>query len=200
MAEKLLRLEKARAGQVGGLAQPSEHRSPLVRADSEEERRPDEEANESESIADKDIGTRAAATHSAAIDEDVPLGNSDTGRDVAGTQSKAKTSEEEPRPEAVTAATVGQKVRQRRWMMGITKSALAARIGITAVELQSFELGLTHLDTSRLEKLAEALEVSMTYFVEDEKPLSTADDRAGHVHQGGLGQQPSSAAALARTA
>lgn len=64
-------------------------------------------------------------------------------------------------------AHVGLKLRQRRWMMGMTKKQLADKLGIDVEEMQRYERGEVRIGTSRMWHLAAALEVPMSYFFDD---------------------------------
>lgn len=61
---------------------------------------------------------------------------------------------------------VGQRMRHRRWMLGITQPQLAARVGITFQQIQKYEAGMNRVSASRLWDIAEAMEVDVTFFFE----------------------------------
>lgn len=75
---------------------------------------------------------------------------------------------------------VGQRLRQRRWMIGLTKKQLADRLGISVEEVQDYEQGSRHIGTGRMWHLAAALEVPMTYFFGDPADRQSA----GRVERG----------------
>ena len=62
---------------------------------------------------------------------------------------------------------VGQRLRHRRWMAGMTKQQLAERTGVRSEQIRSFEAGTLHIGDDMMWSLAAALEVPMTYFLED---------------------------------
>jgi transcriptional regulator with XRE-family HTH domain len=72
-------------------------------------------------------------------------------------------------------AHVGKRMRQRRWMLGVTQPQLADRIGITFQQVQKYEAGLNRVSASRLWEIAEALEVDVRFFFEglEEAELTT---------------------------
>lgn len=80
---------------------------------------------------------------------------------------------------AAVDASIGQKIRQRRWMMGMTKKQLAERLGIELDEFQKYERGESHIGTGRLWHLATALEVPVSYFFEkaEDRSAETRDSR-----------------------
>ena len=61
---------------------------------------------------------------------------------------------------------VGQMLRQRRWMMGMTKQQFAERIGATTEEVQQYETGATRIGAGRMWEIAGALEVPVSFFFE----------------------------------
>ncbi|MEO1293755.1 MAG: helix-turn-helix transcriptional regulator, partial [Pseudomonadota bacterium] len=54
---------------------------------------------------------------------------------------------------------VGLRLRQRRWMLGLTQQQLGERIGIKFQQVQKYETGQNRISASRLYELATALEV-----------------------------------------
>ena len=62
---------------------------------------------------------------------------------------------------------VGQKIRQRRWMLGITKQQLADNVGVKLEQIKKYEAGAIHISASRMWDVAAAMEVPMSYFFED---------------------------------
>jgi DNA-binding XRE family transcriptional regulator len=61
---------------------------------------------------------------------------------------------------------VGQKIRQRRWMLGITKQQLADNIGVKLEQIKKYEAGEIHISAGRMWDVAAAMEVPMSYFFE----------------------------------
>lgn len=64
-------------------------------------------------------------------------------------------------------AQIGEKLRQRRWMLGMTKSQLADQVGVDGDMIQEYECGETHISTASMWRIATALGVPVTYFYED---------------------------------
>lgn len=63
-------------------------------------------------------------------------------------------------------AHVGQRLRQRRWLLGLTQQQLGDRIGIKFQQVQKYETGQNRISASRLWELARATEVDIAYFFE----------------------------------
>ncbi len=61
---------------------------------------------------------------------------------------------------------VGKRIRQRRWLQGITQQHLAERVGIKFQQIQKYETGANRVSASRLWEIAEVLEVPVGFFFE----------------------------------
>ena len=61
---------------------------------------------------------------------------------------------------------VGQRVRQRRWMVGMTQQQLGNKVGIKFQQIQKYETGTNRISASRLWDIADALEVNVSFFFE----------------------------------
>lgn len=61
---------------------------------------------------------------------------------------------------------VGQRVRQRRWMVGMTQQQLGNKVGIKFQQIQKYETGTNRISASRLWDIAAALDVSVSFFFE----------------------------------
>lgn len=75
-------------------------------------------------------------------------------------------------------SAVGQRIRQRRKVLGFSQTELAARVGVKFQQVQKYETGVNRVAASRLWKIAEALEVPITYFFEDIEVPGFADETA----------------------
>ncbi len=62
---------------------------------------------------------------------------------------------------------VGQRIRQRRTLLGMSQMKLAESIGLTFQQVQKYERGANRVGSSRLFDLARVLEVPISYFFED---------------------------------
>jgi transcriptional regulator with XRE-family HTH domain len=65
---------------------------------------------------------------------------------------------------------VGARIRLRRTLLGISQVKLAEAIGLTFQQVQKYEKGSNHVSSSRLVDIANALDVSVSYFFEDMSP------------------------------
>jgi transcriptional regulator with XRE-family HTH domain len=62
---------------------------------------------------------------------------------------------------------VGARIRLRRTLLGISQMALAETIGLTFQQVQKYEKGMNRVSSSRLLDVANALDVSISYFFEE---------------------------------
>ncbi|WP_420568208.1 helix-turn-helix domain-containing protein [Thalassovita sp.] len=62
---------------------------------------------------------------------------------------------------------VGMRIRQRRWMMGMTQQQLAESVGTKFQQIQKYETGANRVSASRLWRISQALEVSVEYLFEE---------------------------------
>src|SRR3954470_5370752 len=67
---------------------------------------------------------------------------------------------------------VGKRVRSRRVECGLSQTELANKIGVTFQQVQKYEKGVNRIGASRLQRIAEALEVPITFFF-DATPNAT---------------------------
>ena len=59
---------------------------------------------------------------------------------------------------------VGQRVRQRRWMEGMTLQQLGDRVGVTAQQIMKIEAGTNEISASLMRDIAVALKVPPSFF------------------------------------
>ena len=218
MAETLLKLEqdpdhaKGWLTEGNGAAAPSP--APGADGESAEEDPPaprdeakkgaaQDEAVQAEARAAASAGTEGTTEAAEAKAAEAGADGESSGQDGAGgdhflfpRQGASEDDElvlttEDKAEEARLDAAIGQKLRQRRWMMGMTKKQLADRVGIDVEEIQNFELGMAHIGTGRMWQLASALDVPTSYFFDNAaEPASDAEESA----------EPAREVALARTA
>jgi len=70
---------------------------------------------------------------------------------------------------------VGKRIRQRRWLTGMTQQKLAELVGIKFQQIQKYETGANRVSASRLWDIADALEVPVSFFFEGLKEDGTVD-------------------------
>ena len=61
---------------------------------------------------------------------------------------------------------VGQRIRHRRWTIGMTQQQLADSVGIKFQQIQKYETGMNRVSASRLWDIASALGVPIAFFFE----------------------------------
>ena len=62
---------------------------------------------------------------------------------------------------------IGQKIRARRTLLGLSQTELADAAGITFQQIQKYEKGTNRVGASRLQQFSEALGVPPSYFFDD---------------------------------
>jgi len=76
---------------------------------------------------------------------------------------------------------IGQRVRHRRWLLGMTQQQLAQAVGIRFQQIQKYESGANRISASRLWDLARALDMPVSFFFEGLVPAKDGEalDMAG---------------------
>ena len=72
---------------------------------------------------------------------------------------------------------VGKRIRQRRWLVGMTQQKLAELVGIKFQQIQKYETGANRVSASRLWDIADALSVKIEFFFEGLEANRKNDDR-----------------------
>jgi len=62
---------------------------------------------------------------------------------------------------------VGSRVRMRRMLLGLSQEKLGERLGVTFQQVQKYEKGMNRIGASRLQRIAEILEVPPSFFFEE---------------------------------
>jgi transcriptional regulator with XRE-family HTH domain len=62
---------------------------------------------------------------------------------------------------------VGQRIRQRRTLLGLSQTTLGDAIGLTFQQIQKYERGANRVSSSRMFDIAKVLDVTIAYFYED---------------------------------
>lgn len=76
---------------------------------------------------------------------------------------------------------VGQRIRRRRWMVGMTQQQLGEAVGIKFQQIQKYETGMNRVSASRLYEIAQALDVQVAFFFEAVDEPANENDTAEHV-------------------
>jgi transcriptional regulator with XRE-family HTH domain len=71
---------------------------------------------------------------------------------------------------------VGERVRLRRIMLGMSQTELGSKIGVTFQQIQKYEKGTNRIGAGRLYKVAQVLDVHPSFFFED---LAKSKGRTG---------------------
>ena len=71
---------------------------------------------------------------------------------------------------------IGEKIRKRRRLVGISQDFLSAALGVTTIELQSFEKGSRRIGARLLQKLCRELNVPASYFLASSLSLPVGGD------------------------
>lgn len=74
-------------------------------------------------------------------------------------------------------AHVGNRVRFRRMMLGVSQEKLGEQLGLTFQQVQKYEKGANRIGASRLYRIAQVLGVSVEFFF-DEIPDDVEDTRS----------------------
>lgn len=71
---------------------------------------------------------------------------------------------------------VGQRIRRRRWMVGMTQQQLGEAVGIKFQQIQKYETGMNRVSASRLYEISKALDVPVAFFFEAvDEPANDSD-------------------------
>jgi transcriptional regulator with XRE-family HTH domain len=73
---------------------------------------------------------------------------------------------------------VGRRVRMRRMMLHMSQEKLADAIGLTFQQVQKYEKGTNRMGSSRLQQVANVLQVPVTFFFEDAPGQPRVDGKA----------------------
>jgi transcriptional regulator with XRE-family HTH domain len=82
---------------------------------------------------------------------------------------------------------VGSRVRMRRMMLSMSQEKLGDALGLTFQQVQKYEKGTNRIGASRLQQIANILQVPVSFFFEG------APHFGGLHHGGGMGEAPSPA-------
>jgi transcriptional regulator with XRE-family HTH domain len=71
---------------------------------------------------------------------------------------------------------VGQRMRQRRTLLGMNQTAVATAVGLTFQQIQKYERGSNRISSSRLYEFAKVLDVPVSFFF-DKMPSNALSGR-----------------------
>lgn len=81
----------------------------------------------------------------------------------------------------VVDAHVGKRIRQRRWLVGMTQQKLAELVGIKFQQIQKYETGANRVSASRLWDIAESLDIDVSFFFDGIREAQEAAATAGSI-------------------
>ncbi len=73
---------------------------------------------------------------------------------------------------------VGNRLRQRRTMLGMSQQKLGAAVGLTFQQIQKYERGANRIGASRLYEFSEILDVPISFFFDDVPQPDAAEQEA----------------------
>ena len=89
-------------------------------------------------------------------------------------QSAAMAPRKQPNPVDIH---VGSRLKLRRTTMGMTQEKLGDQLGVTFQQVQKYEKGANRIGASRLQEIAQILNVPVSYFFEDATQTAGAVER-----------------------
>ena len=87
-----------------------------------------------------------------------------TLRIISGGKKKSKGDTVNPRATGKYDNELGKRIRLRRVELGISQSELAEKLGVTFQQVQKYEKGFNRVGAARLQLVATALDVPVTFF------------------------------------
>lgn len=69
---------------------------------------------------------------------------------------------------------VGSRIRTRRLTLGISQTHLGAAVGVTFQQVQKYERGTNRVSASRMQQIANVLDVPVSFFFEGAPEIETA--------------------------
>ena len=88
-------------------------------------------------------------------------------RRAAGKTRRRTAQKDGPRPVDVE---VGDRLRQRRRLLGMSQAALAEAVGISFQQMQKYEHSTNRISASRLYEISRVLDIPVTYFFDETGP------------------------------
>jgi transcriptional regulator with XRE-family HTH domain len=81
---------------------------------------------------------------------------------------------------------VGNRVRTRRLMLGMSQEALAEQLGLTFQQVQKYEKGINRISAGRLQQLCLILDVPVSFFFDNAPELAgqapEREEAPSHTH------------------
>ena len=87
---------------------------------------------------------------------------------ISSRKKKSNSGIIDPRSSGKYDLELGKRIRLRRVELGISQSDLAAKLGVSFQQVQKYEKGVNRVGASRLQQIATALDVPVTFFYESQ--------------------------------
>jgi transcriptional regulator with XRE-family HTH domain len=87
---------------------------------------------------------------------------------ISSRKKKSNSGIIDPRSSGKYDLELGKRIRLRRVELGISQSDLAAKLGVSFQQVQKYEKGVNRVGASRLQQIATALAVPVTFFYESQ--------------------------------
>ena len=101
-------------------------------------------------------------------------------KNLSKKSSRGRTPQGEPNPIDVH---VGNRIRLRRTLLGLSQEKLASMLGLTFQQVQKYERGMNRVGASRLWDIGKVLEVPINFFYEDmDKSVANQSPRMFSIH------------------
>ena len=98
--------------------------------------------------------------------------------------NRGRTPQGEPNPVDVH---VGNRIRLRRTLLGLSQEKLASMLGLTFQQVQKYERGMNRVGASRLWDISKVLEVPINFFYEDmDKSVANQSPRMFSLPEGDI--------------
>ena len=98
--------------------------------------------------------------------------------------NRGRTPQGEPNPVDVH---VGNRIRLRRTLLGLSQEKLASMLGLTFQQVQKYERGMNRVGASRLWDISKVLEVPINFFYEDmDKSVASQSPRMFSIPEGDI--------------
>ena len=91
-----------------------------------------------------------------------------TTRGIINNGKKKSGSKHDPRSSGEHDVELGKRIRLRRVELKISQSELADQLGVTFQQVQKYEKGVNRVGAARLQQIATALDVPVTFFYESQ--------------------------------
>lgn len=89
-------------------------------------------------------------------------------------RAKANSAKATTRSSTSADVVIGEKIRTRRTIAGMSQSELGGQLGVSFQQIQKYEKGTNRVSAARLQEIASVLDESLSYFQSDGKAISAS--------------------------